>query len=509
MDIRKSMREAKTRQLTELIRRIFEKHISARAPERIDCVSDALSEQLQETMGRLERLPASELRHVYDAVGKMCVKSVELACLGSFMRSPHYQYILALKEKEHAPVSMESFMAVRLLGKGGFGQVVEVVKRDCQKHYAMKVMKRLVKPVPEDEQDWVNMVMLERRLLGGLHHPLLVNLAYAFQATQFVTLVMDTCPGGDLARFVLTDATLDSSQIHFVAMEVCRTAASGSARPAFRTAALSPAAPPFGQVAVIIGFLHSRFVLYRDLKPENLLLDPAGHVRLVDFGLAVVGDAVSGLPKHTGQHGTVPYFAPEVVRCKSDAMASYSGSVDWWCMGVLLYELAEKDYPFGMRPQFREYSSFERDFLEPTRTARSDRPLRDLICSLLRWEVMGRLGCTGGLREVRQHYYWSADERGEPDWELVEQGRATSPLASLVAEYRAPDPADENAADKKRDAELYAVDMAVKLKRAAQGDKKLADADFQNKILPEWEFVSKEAIAQEYIQSLAWCVSLV
>ena len=114
---------------------------------------------------------------------------------------------------------LPDFRLIRVLGQGGFGQVLEVVKRDCGKHYAMKVMhKEMMRRCLGSS--WRKKIHLEKDLMASLNHPFLVNLSYAFQNTEFLVLVMDLVPAGDLSDFVLTKKRLTESQVRFVLMEV-------------------------------------------------------------------------------------------------------------------------------------------------------------------------------------------------------------------------------------------------------------------------------------------------
>ena len=107
----------------------------------------------------------------------------------------------------------------RVLGQGGFGQVLEVVKRDCGKHYAMKVMhKEMMRRCLGSS--WRKKIHLEKDLMACLNHPFLVNLSYAFQNTEFLVLVMDLVPAGDLSEFVLTKKRLTPAQVHWPALHL-------------------------------------------------------------------------------------------------------------------------------------------------------------------------------------------------------------------------------------------------------------------------------------------------
>merc|ERR1739848_326128 len=220
-------------------------------------------------------------RRIFDEAQTLAVKGMETQCYGQFLASEHFAYILELKAKEGYVPGLTDFRLIRVLGQGGFGQVLEVIKRDCGKHYAMKVMhKEMMRRCLGSS--WRKKIALEKDLMASLNHPFLVNLAYAFQNTEFLVLVMDLVPAGDLSEFVLTKKRLTADQVRFVVMEV----------------------------VCVIGYCHLQNVLYRDLKPENLLIDEQGHVRLIDMGLAA--RVTKKQPKRRSRVGTDCYMAPEV-----------------------------------------------------------------------------------------------------------------------------------------------------------------------------------------------------
>ena len=207
-------------------------------------------------------------------------------------------------------------------------EVIDVVKRDCGKRFAMKVQRKagLIASLADPEANatgapWQEVALLEKTLQASLFHPLLVNLCYAFQNDEFLVMVMDACFGGDLGQFVLGECSpLTQEQVRFVGMET----------------------------AAVLAFLHSRHVLYRDLKPENLLLDGDGHVRLIDFGLALQGE--KAMPSSLEIAGTTFYMAPEVYHADAKGAKPYGAAADWWTLGILLYELSEHELPFGDEP---------------------------------------------------------------------------------------------------------------------------------------------------------------
>jgi len=354
-----------------------------------------------------------------------------------------------------------------VLGEGGFGQVLEVVKRDSGKHYAMKIMKKneLISAFKADK--WKETILLEKTLQGGLHHPLLVNLAYAFQNVQFLVLVMDACPGGDLSVFALTSERLTPPQVRFCAMETLAA----------------------------LAFLHDKLVLYRDLKPENLLLDAEGHVRLIDFGLALQGE--KEMPTSTEVCGTPCYMAPEVKSAGRKKVA-YGNHADWYTLGVLMYELTEQNLPFGDDPKFQNARQEYRKPAMLNEKGKTDDILHDLVLRLLEWAPAKRLGTAEGSAAIKKHKYW-----GDIEWQLVDGRKLASPLKHYVQNRSGPRP------DKLKKQQRAAVDTAAKMAKAEidqQTDKAQRAADLD---VNGWDFVSPHAINQEYVESQTMSASIV
>ncbi|KAL1520053.1 hypothetical protein AB1Y20_023528 [Prymnesium parvum] len=458
--------EADPKQLYAYGQQIFYKYMHSGSASTLTCISEKMRQQLQ-TEVKNTKLPPAKYRNIFAVAHAACVKSIEVNCLSSFLQSPQYNYVLALKLKESHVPTMEQFMALRVLGEGGFGQVLEVVKRDCGKHYAMKVMKKHELIAAFRSEHWKETVLLERRLQSNLHHPLLVNLAYSFQNVHFLVLVMDACPGGDLSVFALSSERLTPPQVRFVGLET----------------------------TAVLSFLHDQFVLYRDLKPENLLLDAEGHVRLIDFGLALAGNGA--MPTSMEHCGTPCYMAPEV---KSAARKKqlYSGPADWYTLGVLMYELTEQNLPFGDDPRFANARNEYRKPQMLGERGQYDDLLHDMVLRLLEWKPEKRLGFNGS-GEIKKHKYWN-----DPEWQLVDARKLPSPLKNYVQQRSGP------RAEKLRKQQRAAVETAVNMAKAdVAGAKGVKGSSGNSSEVAGWDFVSSHAINQEYVESQVAAVSMV
>ncbi|XP_006737527.1 rhodopsin kinase GRK7 [Leptonychotes weddellii] len=226
-----------------------------------------------------------------------------------FLASPFYDKFLQWKAFEMQPVSEKSFNEFRVLGRGGFGEVCAVQVKNTGKMYACKKLdkKRLKKKNGE------KMALLEKEILEKVNSPFIVSLAYAFESKSHLCLVMSLMNGGDL-KF----------HIYSVGM---------------RGLAMSRVVFYSAQMTCGVLHLHSLGIVYRDMKPENVLLDDLGNCRLSDLGLAV--QIQDGKPV-TQRAGTNGYMAPEILMEK----VSYSYPVDWFAMGCSIYEMVAGRTPF-------------------------------------------------------------------------------------------------------------------------------------------------------------------
>ena len=401
--------QANATELLHSVLKLYSRYLALDAPRALDAFSSTLRNELAQKVEGAPAMTPSQLRHVYDVPIQVCMRMVEDACFSAFLQSRHYQYVLALKSKEFIVPTVDFFKVTRMLGEGAFGQVLEVVKRDCGQKYAMKVQDKALLVERLGEDNWERCALDELRIMRALHHPLLVNLAYAFQTIEHLVLVMDACPYGDLCKFIrrfdeykysdaelatMTPVSLDAKQIRFVAMEL----------------------------VAVVAYLHSQAVLYRDMKPDNVLLDARGHVRLIDFGISAQGDPKSGVPPESHELcGTVGYMAPEIMKARR---RNYGGACDWFALGVVLYELHEHVLPFGKEPVFedvrREY--VQPDLIDPA-TGDEVPHLYEMLAGLLDWNPNGRL--VGDA--LKAHSYWM-----DVDWELADRRTMPSPLLEVL-----------------------------------------------------------------------------
>lgn len=202
-------------------------------------------------------------------------------------------------------VNLNHFRLLRVVGKGAFGKVRIVERKDTGLTFALKYIRK-------DEvirSESVRNIIRERRMLEHLNHPFICNLRYSFQDIEYMYLVVDLMNGGDL-RFHISRKTFTEEAVRFWIAEL----------------------------GCALRYIHKQGIIHRDVKPDNVLLDSEGHIHLADFNVA--SDFVPGKPL-TSKSGTLAYLAPEVYQGKG-----YSSGADWWSLGVLFYECIYNKRPF-------------------------------------------------------------------------------------------------------------------------------------------------------------------
>eukprot|EP00474_Spongospora_subterranea_P004061 CRZ04519.1 hypothetical protein [Spongospora subterranea] len=271
---------------------------------------------------------------------------------------------------------LDDFVLLSFLGQGAYGKVYLVSNNETNEVFAMKCMKKadIVK------QNVVNYAHHERSVLIAASHPFIVHLRYAFQTPQKLYLILDYIPGGELfSRLNAENFFLESMAVFYSAEIVCA-----------------------------LSHLHTQDIIYRDLKPENLMIHSDGHICLTDFGLAKRLD-VNGTQTMCG---TLAYLAPEVISKK----VPYGKPADWWSLGVLLYEMLSGRIPFDsanrntlQKKIMNQKLSFPKHI---TNTAKSI--LKKLLCR----DPSARLGSSGD-EQVKTHPFFASIKWGELEKKLI------------------------------------------------------------------------------------------
>uniref|UniRef100_A0A182R2B2 G protein-coupled receptor kinase n=1 Tax=Anopheles funestus TaxID=62324 RepID=A0A182R2B2_ANOFN len=319
---------------------------------------------------------------------------------------------------------MNDFSVHRIIGRGGFGEVYGCRKADTGKMYAMKCLDK-----KRHQMKQGTLALNERTMLSlvstGVDCPFIVCMTYAFHTPDKLCFILDLMNGGDLHYHLSQHGVFNESDMKFYAAEV------------------------------ILGLehMHKRFIVYRDLKPANILLDENGHVRISDLGLAC--DFSKKKPHASvGTHG---YMAPEVL----SKGTPYDSSADWFSFGCMLYKLLKGHSPFR---QHKTKDKHEIDRMTLTMNVELpesfSKELRDLLEGLLQRDIDKRLGCKGGgAEEVKSHPFFAGI-----DWNQVYYQKYTPPLIPPRGEVNAADAFDIGSFDEEdtkgiklteQDQELY------------------------------------------------------
>jgi serum/glucocorticoid-regulated kinase 2 len=263
-------------------------------------------------------------------------------------------------------MAIEDYDLLKVIGKGSFGKVMQVVKKDTGRIYAMKIIKK----AHIVERDEVSHTMAERNVLGKLNHPFIVPLKYSFQSSEKLYLVLAFVNGGELFFHLQKEGRFSEDRAKFYIAELL----------------------------CALECLHSLNIIYRDLKPENILLDYTGHIALCDFGLCKL-NMKEGKKTNTFC-GTPEYLAPEVLIGKG-----YTKTVDWWTLGILLYEMISGLPPFYDENTNVMYRKILQDELKFTDDMSSE--VVDLLKQLLNRDGVARLG-NNGPQEIKAHPFFAS-----------------------------------------------------------------------------------------------------
>lgn len=269
-----------------------------------------------------------------------------------------------LRDESSEAVGPDSFSLKAVLGKGSFGEVYQVVHRSSGETHAMKVLRKS----KIFGRNLKRYAMTERNLLSYIRHPFIVRLHYAFQTPTCLVLVLHFCPGGNLSQLIGQESRLQEPTAQLYIAEIF----------------------------LAIEYLHERHVVFRDLKPENVVLDEKSHAMLTDFGLSKEG--VEGMQGTRSFCGSVAYLAPEIL-----ARRGHGPPVDLYGLGVLLYEMLAGRPPYYSRDRETLFRNIISGSLAVPSTASSR--ATSLIHSLMRRDPAQRLGALN-TSEVRAHPFF-------------------------------------------------------------------------------------------------------
>ncbi|XP_056158153.1 protein kinase C, delta b [Lampris incognitus] len=301
----------------------------------------------------------------------------------------------------------------KVLGKGSFGKVLLAELKGKGEYFAVKALKKDVVLMDDD----VECTMVEKRVLAlAWDNPFLTHLYSTFQSKEHLFFVMEYLNGGDLMFHIQDKGRFDLNRATFYGAEI----------------------------VVGLQFLHSKGIIYRDLKLDNVMLDRDGHIKIADFGMC--RENIFGDNKATTFCGTPDYIAPEILLGQK-----YTFSVDWWSFGVLVYEMLIGQSPFQGDDEDELFESIRMDVPHYPRWITKES--KDLLEKLFERDPSRRLGVVGN---VRAHSFfktinWPVLERREVEPPFKPKVKAPNDCSNFDREFLSEKPrlshADKNLID--------------------------------------------------------------
>ncbi|CAD8051183.1 unnamed protein product [Paramecium sonneborni] len=266
-------------------------------------------------------------------------------------------------------VGLKDFELIKCIGVGGFSRVYLVRKKDNGIFYALKLIDK--KFIMDNKKEII--VQNERDIMVKMENQYIIPLHYAFESKFYIAFVLEYCAGGELFYHLRKLKKLNEKDAKYYFVEIC----------------------------IGMAYLHSQNIVYRDIKPENILLDLQGHLMLSDFGLSK--------PDMTSEDfaysfcGSPEYMAPEMLM-----KTGHNYLVDCYCLGALLYELISGLPPYYSHNTQEIYNSILTENIQFPDYVQISEELKDLIISLLQKDPTERLGQKEGVIEILSHP-WFAD----------------------------------------------------------------------------------------------------
>ena len=274
--------------------------------------------------------------------------------------------MIASSHKNKKEVKNEDFKLIKIIGRGSFGKVCLVEYLPTHEIYAMKSLKKdlLI------QQEKIESTLLEKEILEKINHPFLINLIYCFQTEQRINFVIPFIPGGELFQYLKNIKHFGEEKAKFYA----------------------------AQIAIAVQYLHDMGYIYRDLKPENILIDEKGYLRLTDFGLA---KKLKKGERTNSFCGTPEYLAPEIIKGEN-----YDMNVDWWALGIIIYEMICGIPPFYVQDLEKMYYLIKNEKIKFDKKYLVSKDAKDLITRLLDKNVENRLCSHNGIEEIKKHPFF-------------------------------------------------------------------------------------------------------
>uniref|UniRef100_A0A4W4HGD1 Rho-associated protein kinase n=1 Tax=Electrophorus electricus TaxID=8005 RepID=A0A4W4HGD1_ELEEL len=285
------------------------------------------------------------------------------------------RYDKAMDDIRELQMKPEDFEKVKVIGRGAFGEVQLVRHKASQKVYAMKLLSKFEMIKRSDSAFFWE----ERDIMAFADSPWVVQLCCAFQDDRYLYMAMEYMPGGDLVNLTSTYDVPEKWAKFYTA-----------------------------EVVMALDAIHSMGFIHRDVKPDNMLLDRHGHLKLADFGTCMKMDS-AGMVRCDTAVGTPDYISPEVL--KSQGGDGYYGrECDWWSVGVFIFEMLVGDTPFYADSLVGTYSKImdHKNSLNFPDDVEISKEAKNIICAFLTDREV-RLG-RNGVEEIKRHPFFKNDQ---------------------------------------------------------------------------------------------------
>jgi beta-adrenergic-receptor kinase len=380
------------------------------------------------------------LLSLFNELDDIVFNYIKINYFEAFKASEHWLKFLQFMYITNIKVTKNDFTLCRVLGRGGFGLVTACKHSTTGKLYALKTMDKARVKMKKGEALCCN----ERKIQALIESKFLVCLKYAYTTDIDVNLIMDVMTGGDLSYHLGRKRKFCMKETIYYSSRIVQGLAD----------------------------MHEQNIVYRDLKPENVLMDEFGYTRLSDLGLACI------VPKKglVGSAGTRGYWAPEMLaRDENNKRIKYGLAVDWFSLGCCIYEFICGVSPFKIK-KAKSFKSVDAATLEmiPEFDDHFDSVSVDLLSKLLEKDQKKRLGANGAL-EIKMHPFFS-----QIDWGILHQ---KSPPLKPLAEINTGGQDDIGSFQDITDQNIL-----------------LTEAD--HKSYDDWDFLSVKAYQEEIIHML-------
>lgn len=262
-------------------------------------------------------------------------------------------------------VTFDDFERIRTLGRGAFGRVLLVRHHKSVTYYAMKILSKT--EIVKSKQ--IDNAINEKRILAACDFVFIIKLYYSFKDNSYLYMVLEFVIGGEMFTLLRNMRRFPENMVKFYG----------------------------AQVVLAFEYLHFMSIVYRDLKPENLLISANGFLKVADLGFAKI------IPKDKRTWtlcGTPDYMAPEIIMNKG-----YHTSVDWWAFGVLMYEMTTGFPPFMHQDQMKTFEHIVSGKIKYTNGFQPD--LKNLINNLIQVDLSRRYGnLKNGINDIKDHPYF-------------------------------------------------------------------------------------------------------